>query len=207
MDYFHLKKKKSYSFQRSFKVYVQMKSSVLKRENKNTMQQASQYDTKSVKWSGYQSVLLGSTICLCISFACFGSNDNWCNGEAKARQVPKGECFFRCQPQIIVFSLTFLTDSFVVVCSASVFVTSSCMMCYLHSNQVVQVVELLQQGTSIREEGFQEGLLCLPAQSQERGNSRRPAITPGELNWAIEGHPASSRAASAPLNKEEPEEH
>eukprot|EP00064_Thunnus_orientalis_P024358 superscaffoldBa00010320_g24647 len=40
----------------------------------------------------------------------------------------------------------------------------------------------------------QEGLLCLPAQSQEHGGDiRRPAVTQGELDRAVDGHQPSSR--------------
>ena len=42
----------------------------------------------------------------------------------------------------------------------------------------------------------QEGLLCLPAQSQEHGgDTRRPAFTQGELDRAVEGHQPSSRTS------------
>ncbi len=47
-----------------------------------------------------------------------------------------------------------------------------------------------------------EGLLCLAAQSLEHGrDSRRQAVTLGELDWAVEG------PVSAPMCKEEQAEH
>ena len=45
----------------------------------------------------------------------------------------------------------------------------------------------------------QEGLLCLPAQSQEcGGDTRRWAITQGELDKAVEGQQPSSRTSISP---------
>ena len=52
-------------------------------------------------------------------------------------------------PQTIALSLSFLTDSSLVLCSASVLVTTGSMRRYLQPNQVAQVVQLLQDGTSI----------------------------------------------------------
>ena len=52
-------------------------------------------------------------------------------------------------PQTIALSLSFLTDSSLVLCSASVLVTTGSMRWYLQPNQVAQVVQLLQDGTSI----------------------------------------------------------
>lgn len=53
-------------------------------------------------------------------------------------------------PQTIALSLSFLTDSSLVLCSASVLVTTGSMRRYLQPTQVAQVVQLLQDGTSIR---------------------------------------------------------
>ena len=46
---------------------------------------------------------------------------------------------------------------------------------------------------------LQEGLLCLPAQSQEHeGDTTRPAVTQGELDRSVEEHQASSRTGGGP---------
>ncbi len=59
---------------------------------------------------------------------------------------------------------------------------------YLEPTEVAQAVQLLQDGTSISESINPEGLLYLPAQAQEHGgDSRRQAVTLGELNRAVEG--------------------
>ena len=55
----------------------------------------------------------------------------------------KGNVFFRRWQQIIALSLSFLTDSYPILCSGSVLVTTGSMRWYLQPNQV------LQEGTSI----------------------------------------------------------
>ena len=77
-------------------------------------------------------------------------SDKRCNGEAKARQTPKRKLFCMWWPQTVDLSLSFLTDSYLVLCSANVLVTTSSMRLYIQPNQVAQVVQLLQDGTSIR---------------------------------------------------------
>lgn len=62
----------------------------------------------------------------------------------------KREWFCMWWPQTIALSSSFLTDSSLVLCSASVLVTACSMRRYLQPNQVAQVVQLLQDGTSIR---------------------------------------------------------
>ena len=52
-------------------------------------------------------------------------------------------------PQKLALSLSFLTDSSLVLCSASVLVTTGSMRRYLQPNQVSQVVQFLQDGASI----------------------------------------------------------
>ena len=54
-----------------------------------------------------------------------------------------------CWPQTVALSLSFLTDSSLVLCYSSVLVTTGVMSWYLQPNQVAQVVQLLQDGTSI----------------------------------------------------------
>lgn len=69
---------------------------------------------------------------------------NRCRGEAKARQPPKGEWFCMWRLQTNALSLSFLTDSSAVLKATHSYVQ------------------------------LQEGLLCPPAQSQEReGDTRR----------------------------------
>ena len=53
-------------------------------------------------------------------------------------------------PQTIALSLPLLTDSFLVLCSASVRVTTGSMRRYLQPNQVAQVNQLLRDGTSVK---------------------------------------------------------
>ena len=66
--------------------------------------------------------------------------------ETQKQDTPhKGNGFAGC-----VLSLSFLTGSSLVLCSASVLVTTGSMRWYLLPNQVTQVVQLLQEGTSIR---------------------------------------------------------
>ncbi len=56
---------------------------------------------------------------------------------------------------------------------------------YLDPTEVAQAVQLLQAHQYVP---WPEGLLCLPAQSQEHGgDSRRQAVTLGELDRAVEG--------------------
>ena len=51
-------------------------------------------------------------------------------------------------------------------------------------------------GTSVQYVPSQEGLLCLPGQSRERGgDTRRRAVTRGELDTAVEGQKSSSRTS------------
>ena len=88
--------------------------------------------------------------------------------------------------KIIVLALSFLTDSSLVLCSASVLVTTGSMRWYLLSNQVAQVVQLLQAHPYVRS---QEGLLCLPAQSQEHGgDTRRPELKRAEQSCRVLTH-------------------
>ena len=86
-----------------------------------------------------------------INFTWFGANesDNMCNGGAKARQLQKSEWFCIIQPQAIARSFSFLTDSSVVLCSASVLVTTDSKRWHLQPSQVVQVVQVPLGGTSI----------------------------------------------------------
>ena len=120
---------------------------------------------------------------LWINFTCFGANesDNRWTGEATARQPPKRKwfCILHC-----ICSLSFLTDFSLVLHFASADVTTGSMRRYLQPIQAAQVVQLLQDGTSMRQED-----LC-PSRSQERGgDGKRRAITQGEL----EGQQPSSR--------------
>lgn len=67
----------------------------------------------------------------------------------KPDNSPKREWFYMWGPQTIALSLCFLTDSFLVLCSASVLVTTGSMRLYLQSSQVAQAGQQLQDGTSI----------------------------------------------------------
>ena len=99
------------------------------------------------------------------------------------RRPPKQEWFYRWRP-LTFFSLLIFSDCFSLVLHlARVSVTTGSMRRYLDPTEVAQAVQLLQDGTSIP-----EGLLCLPAQSQEHGgDSRRQAVTLGELDRTVEG--------------------
>ena len=66
-----------------------------------------------------------------------------------ANVTPKREWFCMWWPQTIALSFSFLTESSLVWCSASVLVTTGSMRGYLQPSQVAKVVELLQDGTSI----------------------------------------------------------
>ena len=134
---------------------------------------------------------LGSTQRMWINFTCFGANesDNRWTGEATARQPPKRKWFCRWWPQTISLSLSFLTDFSLVLHFASALVTTGSMRRYLQPIQVAQVVQLLQDGTSIR--AVARRFAVSPAQSQEcGGDARRRAITRGELDRAVEGQQA-----------------
>ena len=78
----------------------------------------------------------------------FGANENdrW-TGEATARQLPKRKWLW---PQIISLSLSFLTYFSLVLHFASTLVTTGRMRRYLQPIQVAQLVQLLQDGASIR---------------------------------------------------------
>ena len=71
-------------------------------------------------------------------------NENRCNGETKA---PKTGMYCKWWPQTVAFFLSFLNDSYLVLCSACVLVTTGSMRWYLQTNQVTQVVQLRQNGT------------------------------------------------------------
>ena len=68
----------------------------------------------------------------------------------KQDNPPKNEGFCMWWPQTIALSLSFLNDPSLVLCSASVFVTTGSIRWYLQPNQVAEVVQLRQDGTSIR---------------------------------------------------------
>ena len=53
-------------------------------------------------------------------------------------------------PQTTALSLAFLADSSLALCCACILDTTGSMRQYLQPNQVAQVVQLLQDGTSIR---------------------------------------------------------
>ncbi len=103
------------------------------------------------------------------------------------RRPPKQEWFYRWRP-LTFFPLLIFSDCFSLVLHlASVSVTTGSMMRYLDPTEVAQAVQFLQDGPSIYVP-LPEDLLCLPAQSKEHGgNSRRHAVTLGELDRAVEG--------------------
>ena len=75
-------------------------------------------------------------------------NNSW-NGEAKDNSQ-KGKWFYMWWSPTVALFLSLLTDYFLVLCSASVLVTTGTMKWYLQSNQVAQVVQLLQDGIHTR---------------------------------------------------------
>ena len=68
----------------------------------------------------------------------------------RSKTTPKREWFYMLATDSCSLSLSFLTDSSLVLCSASVLVTAGSMRQYLQPNQVAQVVQLLPDGTPIR---------------------------------------------------------
>ena len=108
--------------------------------------------------------------------------------EAKARQSPNREWFYRWWPQTVALPSSFLPDSSLVLCSARVLVTTGSMRRYHRESSSFTMAHSYVRS--------QEGLLCLPAQTQEHGgDTRRPAVTWGELDRAVEGHQPSSRTS------------
>ncbi len=101
-------------------------------------------------------------------------------------KTPKPYWYYRWRPLIFFPYSTFLIVFPQVLHLARVGVTTGSMRRYLNHTKFAQAVQLLQDGISIVP--LSEGLLCLPAQSQEHGgDSRRQAVTLGELDRAIEG--------------------
>ena len=77
---------------------------------------------------------------------------------------------------------------------------------FLNPTEVAQIVQLLQDGTSTR--SVARRFDVSPAQSPEHGgDSRRQAVTLGELDRAVEGPQPISRTDICCLCKEEQVEH
>ena len=76
-------------------------------------------------------------------FTCFGAM------KRLKQYNPQNGSGFACDGHKLVLSLSFLTDSSLVLCPASVVVTTGSMRRYLQPKWVAQVVQLLQDGKSI----------------------------------------------------------
>ena len=90
------------------------------------------------------------------------------------------------------FSLLISLTGFpLVLALARVIITTGSMRQFLNPTEVAQIVQLLQDGTSTHAVARR---LCVPAQSPEHeGDSRRQAVTLGELDRAVEGPQPISR--------------
>ena len=114
---------------------------------------SSQYNTKSVRLQGYQSVHFGSTgDCKSISHVLVQMKITTGAMETKARHPPKKEWSCMCWPQTVALSLSFLTHSSLVLCSASVLVNTGSLSWYLQHNQVGSSIHAVARRFAIARE-------------------------------------------------------